>query len=157
MPNQKRMKYLAIIRISEKKINEKGVLSNSISLPDPFSTLFHLMPRSRTLTCWNISSDLLCSSSWGGPGNFGGRDENMVKALTLIPFLWSHFSLAVPLEKMALLDSKWPILHNSFWFWKPLLLHITIIRRESNICFCYQGSGILHQSLCYSKTPAIFF
>lgn len=70
-----------------KKINEKGVLSNSISLPDPFSTLFHLMPCSRTLTCWNISSDLLCSSSWGGPGNFGGRDENMVKALTLIPFL----------------------------------------------------------------------
>ena len=103
MPNQKRMKCLAIIRISGKKSTKKVCLATPFALPDPFSTLFHLMPRSRTLTCWNISSDLLCSSSWGGPGNFGERDENMVKVLTLIPFLWSHFSLAVPLEKMALL------------------------------------------------------
>lgn len=84
------------------------------------------------LTYWNPLSNVLCPLLPSGEahGNCEERHEKGQGSLT--PFLWSHLSLAAPFEKRALLHLKWPILHNSFWFYKPLWPHSTFIFREGN-------------------------
>ena len=121
-----------------KKINEKGVLSNSIC---PSRSILHSIPSYATLQDTDMLKYIIRSPvlfQLGRPREFWrkrwehgqGFDPDSLPLKSLQPGCppWK--------DGTTVLHSKWPILHNSFWFWKPLLRHITIIPRESNICFC---------------------
>lgn len=107
------------------KEEDKVFLESLFAPPDPL----HSVPQETDLLKYIIKCPVPSIPS-GRPMGIVKKGNRKVRAPWL---LGSHLSPAAPFEKRALLHLKWPALHNSFWFHKPLWPHITFIFREGNL------------------------